>query len=387
MTKSKLNNNTIMKAQSITTIFLAVLLVAACGPQLSELEQKKADLTEAEAKMAEIKANITKLKKEIAQEDPEYFDDAKSAVQVTTYAAAKSAFEHKIEVRGTVMSRTNVQVGSEIPGRLTRVLVKEGQKVSRGQALATLDGEDMQTQIDAINTQLEFATTVFEKRERLWKKNIGTEIQYLEAKNNKESLEKQRATLETQMAKTTIRAPFGGTIESVPVKSGQVVQPGMPVALLVSSADMYLSAEVSEVYVGKFKKGDNVLVTIPTLDDSFETEITSIGQVINQASRTFTVEVKLPKPNTYKTNQVAILELVDYRSEDTVIIPSRTIQKDSKGNFVYLIDNNKAKKQHIELGLSYDNHTQVVAGLAGGESVVDKGNRSVGEGTAVKLEN
>ena len=376
-----------MKAQSITTLFLVALLVAACGPQEEGLDAKKTQLTEARAQLLELNAQISQLEKEIEAEDPEYFKSKTAAILVTSLAANTTTFEHKIEVRGSVMSRTNVQVGSELGGKLTRVMAKEGQKVRKGQALATIDSEDIQRNMDAINTQLDFAKTVFEKRERLWKKNIGTEIEYLQAKNNKESLEKQLAQLETQMSKTTIRVPFSGTIEAVPVKAGQVVQPSMPIAFLVGDSDKYIAGEVSEAFVGKFRVGDLVSVHIPTLDETFDTEIASIGQVINEASRTFTVEVKLPKQSEYKTNLVTVMKLTDYKNDEAVVIPSRIIQEDLKGNFVYLIDNNKAKKVHIELGMSYDNHTQVVAGLNGGETIVDKGNRAVADGTAITLQN
>lgn len=376
-----------MKAQSITTLFLAALLVAACGPQGDELEAKKAELQAAKSQLADLKANISTLEAEIREADPDYFKSANLAVQVTAYEANRSTFEHKIEVRGSVMSRTNVQVGAEIGGRLTRVAVKEGQRVNKGQTLATIDQEDIKRNIESVQTQLDFAITMFEKRERLWKKNIGTEVQYLEAKTNKETLEKQLATLQTQLEKTTIKAPFSGTIETVPVKAGQVVQPGIPVAFLVSNSDMYITAEISEVFIGKFEVGDEVLVKVPSIDDSFTSKIVSIGQVINEASRTFTVEVAVSDKNTFKTNQVVILQMVDHRSEDAVIIPSRTIQEDADGNFVFLIDGNKAKKVHINLGLSYDNHTMVMTGLNGGESIVDKGNRSVADGSVVTLQN
>jgi len=376
-----------MKAQSITTLFLVALLVAACGPQEEGLDAKKTQLTEARAEVLELNATISSLEKEIAAEDPDYFKSKNAAILVTSLAANKAIFEHKIEIRGSVMSRTNVQVGSELGGKLTSVNVKEGQAVRKGQALATISSEDIDRNIDAINIQLEFAKTVFEKRERLWKKNIGTEIQYLEAKTNKESLEKQLAQLETQKSKTIIRAPFSGTIEAVPVKAGQVIQPSMPVAFLVGTADMYIAGEVSESFVGKFRKGDPVSVYIPSLDETFETEISSLGQVINQASRTFTVEIKLPKDKQYKTNLVSVMKLTDYKNDEAVVIPSRIIQEDLKGNFVYLIDNNKAKKVHIKLGLSYDNHTQVITGLNGGETIVDKGNRAVADGTAIDVQN
>lgn len=379
-----------MKAIRISTLFvLAALVVASCGPKEdNELEAKKARVDEARNEIKALHDEIAALEKEIAAIDPEYGKAQDRAALVTTVAAAKSDFSHKIEVRGNVQSRTNVYVSAESMGQLTAVNIVEGQSVRKGQVLATIDSETIEKNIAEVETQLEFATTVYQKRERLWKQNIGTEIDYLQAKNNKESLEKSLETLQTQLEKTKIKAPFSGTIEEVPVSAGQIVQPGTQIAFLVSNENMYIHAEVSEAFVGKFNRGDVVNVSVPALGESFESTITSIGSVINAASRTFTVEVKLPKVDAYlKTNLVTILELTDYHVDEAVVIPSRIIQEDLQGNFVYKVNGSKAEKVHIKLGKTYDSHTEVVAGLAGGESIVDKGARTVADGTTISIQN
>ena len=174
----------------------------------------------------------------------------------------------------------------------------------------------------------------------------------------------------------------------MPVKNGELVQPGQPVAFLVSNNSMYISAEVSENYIGRFKVGDEVEVNFPSLKETFTSRISSIGNVINPASRTFTVEVRLPNVREYlKTNLVAILKLTDYHDPDAVVIPSRIIQEDLQGNFIYAIQDDQARKVHVQLGYSYDNKTEVVSGLVGGETIIDKGNRSVADGTAVSIQN
>ena len=380
-----------MKSLKISTLFiLAAIVIVSCGKNTEGIEAKKARLDEARNEIKTLHEEIAVLEQEIAKEDPAFGKVQETAELVTTVPASKSEFSHKIEVRGNVQSRTNVYVSAEGMGQLTAVNVVEGQYVNKGQLIATIDSETLERNIAEVENQLSFATTVFEKRDRLWKQNIGTEIDYLQAKNNKESLEKSLETLNSQLDKTRIKAPFSGTIEEVPVSAGQIVQPGTPVAFLVSNQNMYIHAEVSEAYIGKFKKGDVVTVEFPSLGESFESTITTVGSVINQASRTFTVEVKLPNVKEYlKTNLVAILKMTDYHVEEAVTIPSRIIQEDLQGNFVYLIENGskKAKKGHVKLGYSYNNKTEVVAGLSGGENVVDKGNRTIADGTTVSIQN
>lgn len=378
-----------MKAFRISTLFvLAAVVVASCGQNTDTLEAKKARVEEARTEIKALHDEIAALEKEIASEDPDFGKVEDRATLVTTVPAAQTDFSHKIQVRGNVQSRTNVYISAETMGQLTAVNIVEGQYVNRGQVLATIDSETLEKNIAEVESQLSFATTVFEKRDRLWKQNIGTEIDYLQAKNNKESLEKSLETLKTQLDKTKIKAPFSGTIEEVPVSAGQIVQPGTPVAFLVSNENMYIHAEVSEAFVGKFKRGDAVNVTIPALGESFESTVTSVGSVINAASRTFTIEVKLPKVDQYlKTNLVTVLELTDYRVDDAIVIPSRIIQEDLKGTYVYKVNGSKAQKVHIQLGKTYGSQTEVLAGLTAGESIVDKGGRTIADGTSVNIQN
>tara|TARA_R110001592_G_scaffold80822_3_gene240355 strand:+ start:2029 stop:3204 length:1176 start_codon:yes stop_codon:yes gene_type:complete len=380
-----------MKAKSIATIFLAVLTVAACGPKSEGegLDAKKQELKDSRVQLQEIRNKIETIEAEIAEADPTFFNGSGAATLVTTVTTEKKKFDHKIEVRGTVMSRTNVYVSAESMGLLTTLKVIEGQSVKKGQLLGTIDSEQLERSIDEVKNQLEYATTIFEKRERLWKKNIGTEVDYLTAKNNKESLEKQLSTLSIQLSKTNIVAPFSGSIEEVPVKAGEVVQPGSPIVFLVSNSDMYINAEVSEAYLGKVKVGDSVDIQVPSMNKDFTSKILSIGNVINPASRTFTIEVKLPsEASNAKVNIVSILGLTDYTNNEAITIPSRIIQEDLEGNFVYVLDAaQKATKVHVKLGLSHDHETEVLSGLKGGEVIVDKGNRTIADGTTVKVQN
>lgn len=378
-----------MKTIKISTFFMLAVLVAACGSQETDsLEGKKARLGEIKSEIESLNQEMVSLEAEIKSADPNFGKGADNSTLVTTLTAAKQPFQHKIEVRGNVESRTNVNISAETMGQLTAVNVVEGQYVRRGQVIATIDSESIEKNIAEVETQLDFATTVFEKRERLWKRNIGTEIDYLTAKNNKESLERTLETLQTQLEKTKIKAPFNGTIEQVPVNRGQMVQPGVPVAFLVSNENMYISADVSEKYVGRFQRGDSVTVMIPSLGETFESTITAVGQVINQASRTFSVEIKLPKVDEYlKTNLITVIQLTDYEAEEAVVIPSRIIQEDLEGTFIYKANGKKAERVAIELGLTYDGHSEVVNGLNGGETVIDKGNRIVADGTSIKIQN
>ncbi|MCV9385620.1 efflux RND transporter periplasmic adaptor subunit [Reichenbachiella ulvae] len=371
----------------ISIITLAVVLGACDG----ELEKKKAKVEELKTEISELKSEVATLEDEIKKEDPEYGKKAINKVLITALEIKPKYFEHKIDVRGGVESRTNVTVSPQIMGKIESVNVKEGQKVSKGQLLFTLDNDIIRNNIAELRTSLELATVVAEKQENLWKQNIGTEIQYLEAKNNKESLERKLATAQSQLSQSRVKAPFSGSIDKVDAKVGEMAQPGMPMVRIVNPDDIHISADVSERFIGKFKQGDKVDVYFPAQDQRLESTVTSVGQVINDQNRTFNMEVKLPKLDfPAKPNQVVVLSLKDYVNEKAIKVPTKLIQSDKIGQFIYVVEKQGeelvAKKSHIETGLSFNNETEIVSGLSTGQSVALKGYRDLSEGVIVSIE-
>lgn len=368
---------------------IAALLVA-CGGN-DDLAKKKETLDQLKEQATDLRIQISELENEIMALDPEYAESKNRSVVVTTLQLEKSEFEHQIEVRGNVASRQNVQLTAESMGTIIQVNVNPGDVVKKGQTLVKLDAEVMQNTIKELRTGLSLAATVFEKQAALWEQGIGSEIQYLEAKNRKESLESQLATANARLNNMTVKAPFNGVIDDVIGKVGEMAQPGMPLATMVSNEEMYLEAQISERYIGKFKKGDKVTVYLPAMNEVFSSDITSVGYVINPANRTFTVEVKLPvNSEKLKPNQLVMLKLTDYRNEKAVAVPTHLIQRDATGDFVYLVESNNehktARKQYVKRGLSYNLKTEIVEGLSGTEMMIDKGAREVVNGIQLQLE-
>lgn len=368
------------------------IVTFSCSQEIKSsdpLTTQKEQLEQHHQELKELRAKIKTLEVEIAKQDPDYLS-TKNVTLVSVHPVETGPFEHKIEVRGAVESRKNVQIGAEIPGRIEKISVREGQSVNKGEALIYLNGDVLRNSIAELETSLELAETVYKRRENLWKQNIGSEIQYLEAKNSKESLQRRLATTYSELNKTIIRAPFGGSVEELPIKEGEMAQPGMPMIRLVSLDDMYITADVSEAHIGIFRLGDSVEVNFPAYSLNLNSTISAIGQVINRENRTFTMEVALP-PNSgkYKPNQVVILNIKDYANQNAMIVPAKLIQKDDEGDYLYLVEEGDeglvAKKVHIEAGASYKNRTEIVGGLDGIEKIIHKGFREVSDGLKIQI--
>ncbi|MCK5368132.1 MAG: biotin/lipoyl-binding protein, partial [Cyclobacteriaceae bacterium] len=190
-----------MRTNILFILGFIILSISACE-QKDPLQAKKEELKSQKTKLQKIKTSITELEKEISAMDPDFAKKNRKATLITTTDVEKKTFEHYVEVSGAVKSRKNVLISAENMGNINRILIKEGNEVKRGQLLLSLDIELYQRSLDQLETEYALAKTMFEKQSNLWGQNIGTEVQYLEAKNRKESLENQIANIKTQISKS-----------------------------------------------------------------------------------------------------------------------------------------------------------------------------------------
>jgi membrane fusion protein (multidrug efflux system) len=361
-----------------------ILLVASCG-QKDELAAKKEELESKKKEAAALRVSIEELEKNIAEMDPDFARENRKSILITTKEAKLGQFDHFVEVTGSVLSKKNVSISGEVSGRVQEVMAVEGMQVKAGQSLARIDAESIQRNIEEVEKQLELASTIFEKQERLWNQQIGTELQFLEAKNRKETLEKNLAGLKTQESRTVIRAPFSGTVETVLIRLGELVQPGTPMFQFVGDSDLFIEADVSERYIGVVSRGDSVEITFPSINETLKTKVSAVGAIINPNNRTFKVEVFLPRMANVKPNMISVLRIKDYESEDAVTVPNYLILQDTKGDYVFVVEDGHSVKRYVERGRTYRDITEIKDGLSGNEVLVDKGFREVGDGFNVNI--
>lgn len=360
------------------------ILTFSCAKE-DDVTAKKAKLESLKSELAKVSTEIRDLEKELMELDPEFAQQNKKSILITTAAARKGEFTHFVEVTGSVLSKKNVSISAETAGRVLEVPAIEGMRVAKGQILARIDSEVIQRNIEELENSLALAKTIFEKQERLWSQKIGTEIQYLEAKNRKEGLEKNLASLKTQLDRAFVRAPFNGTVETVQVRIGELVQPGSPMFQFVGESDLFIEADISESYVGVLSKGDSVEVSFPSIGKSIQTKVSAVGAIINPNNRTFKVEVFLPNMESLKPNMISVLKIQDYKSPESVIIPSHLILSDNRGDYVFIVEGGLSKKKYIKRGLSFGDDTEIKEGLQGNETLVDKGFREVGDNFSVNI--
>ena len=368
--------------KNLSTLFLAAVLMAGCG----EVD-KKAQLEDLKKQLAEINSQIKKIENELAAKGEK--EEAKGKMVSTTLMAA-STFQHYVEVQGSVDAEENVGVSAQAPGVVSAIYVSVGQMVTKGQRLAETNNKAIMQQIEALKKQLELATSAYEKQKTLWDKKIGSEMQYLQAKTQKETLEKQISSLREQGDVAVIESPINGVVDAVNAKVGQATAPGYPAFQVVNLSTLKVKGEVPEKYASQIKIGGDVVLYFPDLKKEVNAKVTYAAKVINALSRTFTVEVKLTADNAeFHPNMIAVLKIVDYKSEGTMVVPTDVVQQSESGSFVLVAIKEKGKnivkKKVVEVGLSYNGNTEILKGLATGETVITRGYQNVNEGDEIQL--
>lgn len=366
----------------ITLSTIGILLLASCSPA-----DKKAELEKLKKQQDELSAQITKLEEEIAKEGG---DSSKAKINlVELQKITPVPFATYIDAQGKVDADENVSLSSEIPGTVIKISAKVGDEVSKGQVLAETDARTVQQSISDLQTNLDLVNQLYEKQKSLWDQKIGTEVQYLQAKTNKESLEKKMATLQEQLRMTKIISPIDGTIDAVDIKVGQAVAPGMPAIRVINFSNLKVKAEMAESYAGRVKKGDLVKVYFPDTNDSLEAKINFAARAINPMTRTFTVEVLLDNKKDYHPNMVTHLKINDYNSSaPAIIVPVKIIQKDLDGSkFVYIAVNGKTEKRKLKSSREYNGLIEITEGLKEGDALIIKGYDVLNEGDLIKTAN
>ncbi len=368
---------------SITSVVMLTLFLAACGGG-AKPDTKKAELETLNKQMEELKTKITALEKEIGATDTTKKANAKF---VGTADLTTKVFKTYIDVQGKVDAEENVLLNAQMPGVITAIYVKPGQSVSAGTVLAETDNKAMLAGLAAMQTNLDLLTSLYEKQKALWDQKIGTEVQYLQSKAQKEGLEKQMAATQAQLKMTKVVSPISGTVDAVDLKIGGYSSPGLPIGIrVVNFSKLKVEADVAEGYISKIKVGDEVEVELRDANVSLTAKVAYAARAINPMTRTFNVEAMLPANNNLRPNMVAKMKVNDYTSTSPVfVVPVSYVQKDESNNtFMMLAENNKAVKRMVKTGKSYNGNIEVLDGLKANEKYITEGVESLEEGDLIK---
>jgi membrane fusion protein (multidrug efflux system) len=217
--------------KNIYIVLVTALILNACANKkeisIDEIIATD-DVTQINSKKLEIDSKLQLLDDDLKKlnEKLDALNKDKNTPLITTTTIKETVFKHFIELQGNVQTKQNILVYPEMPGILKSVFVKEGDRVSKGQILATIDDGGMSQQLVQLEANAQLAKTTYERQKRLWEQKIGSEIQFLQTQTAFEAQASAVNQLKSQLSKSTIRAPFAGIIDAIFKERGTVVAPG-----------------------------------------------------------------------------------------------------------------------------------------------------------------
>jgi RND family efflux transporter MFP subunit len=385
-----------MKAIHYLLPLLLLTFLVSCAPANdadvipTDLEGKKEYLKTKKAELRVLTQKIETLEMDIFAEDPSL---APKGTLVAYEPVKTNSFENYVEVQATVRAAETAMATPQLPGRILSMKYEEGDNIRKGALVAVIDVENITTQRAELETAEELAQTVFERQKRLWDQNIGSEIQYLQAKNNIDRIQKQLATIDVTANKRNVYAPLSGTVDRVMMRQGENAAPGAPILSILSTNDLDVVADASEDLLTKVKLRQKVKVKVPALNLEFEAPISRIGKTVDPANRTFEVEIDVPGKylRQLKANLLAEVEVLDFAADNLIVVSQDQIQQEIDGRrFVFLaVDDEEkgavAQKTYVETGASYNNEAIIESGLKVGDRIITAGSRGLTDGQKVTL--
>lgn len=372
------------RMKTMNHIIALFLLIAAvsCKPKVND--DPMAKLAALKEQKAAIEAQITALQQDLI---------AKGVIEkkLPTVALTElklTSFAHYIDLQGRVDADESVAATSKIPGALKKIYVKNGDNVHQGQLLAEIEDAVILSSLNEMKGQLQVAEDLYNRQKSLWDQNIGSEVQFIQAKNNKESLERSMATLKENWSMTKIYAPTSGTVDNVILNQGEAISPGVPLCIILNLTKLKIKGEVTEAYASKVTKGDQVQVYFPDTQKEINTTVNYVSRSINPVSRTFSVESILLKGD-YRANQIAVMKIVDYQNPKAIVIPVNLIQSSQEGDFVLVAEKTGVDQQAlikrvvVKEGQNYNGYVEILSGLKEGDLIVSTGFQDINNGETV----
>ena len=362
--------------RSLLLLFISTTILAACGGG-DDKGKKDAELVKLKKERASLDEKIAKLEIEVNKNKPG------KATAVSVIVATPQHFNSFVEVQANVDGDQNVTAMPQAQGTVEKILVRPGQKVSKGQTLAILEAAAVEQQIKALDAQVDLYKSLYEKQQKLWAQNIGSEVQLMSAKTQYEATAKQKAALVAQRNMYTIKSPINGTVDAINIKEGESGIWGIRV---VSFEALKIQANLGENYLGKVQEGNPVNLIFADTKDTMKTKLTYVSKAVDPVSRAFQVEIRLGNNNKLHPNMSCKMQIANYQNSKAIVVPVSVIQNTAEGALLYIADGNKAKAVMVKTGHNSNGMVEVLEGLNEGDRVITAGYADLDNGDLINVE-
>lgn len=364
--------------RALYLLLISTTILAACGGG-DEKGKNDAELAKLKKERAALDEKIAKLEAEVNKNTPG------KATPVTVVVATPQQFNSYVEVQANVNGEQSVLATPQAAGIVEKILVKSGQKVSKGQTLALLDAAAVEQQIKSIDAQVTLNKALYEKQQKLWAQNIGSEVQLMSAKAQYEYVSKQKAALQAQRDMYSIKSPISGTVDGIDIKEGEMAAIGVLGIRVVNAEALKVQAMLGENYLGQVNEGNPVNLIFAG-GDTLKSKLTYVSKAVDVISRAFEVEVRLGSNNKLHPNMSCKMQIANYQNSKAIVVPVSVVQNTAEGEVLYIADGNKAKSVVVKTGRNSNGMVEVVEGLKEGDRVITAGYADLDNGDLINVE-
>ncbi|GIZ07578.1 MexH family multidrug efflux RND transporter periplasmic adaptor subunit [Flavobacterium sp. UMI-01] len=288
---------------------------------------------------------------------------------------------------GTIEADNTVSLGFSVAGRISIVNVQEGQKVKKGQLLASIEQINYKNAFDIANAGLEQANDNFKRLQSLYEKNSLPERDFIAVKVAVAQANANKNLAAKNLADTKLYAPFSGIITAKLTEIGATAAPSVPAFTIMKTDKVYAKASIAESEIAKLKIGTEASVDIESINKSFYGKVAIVNPSADPLTRTFNVKVRLDNnDDTLLPGMISTIKINTNKTVNVITIPSESIVRDANNIlYVYVVKNNRAIKKRVSVGSFKGNEVIVTDGLSVGDLLVTAGNKDIKDGQTVAL--
>ncbi|MEX0771882.1 MAG: efflux RND transporter periplasmic adaptor subunit [Balneolales bacterium] len=305
-------------------------------------------------------------------------ENSTRVVAVETLVIEPDEFLDGVEVTGTTESMNDAVISAEASGRVLQIQSR-GSQVLAGDVLAQMDEELLESAVEVAMANYENAQDAFERQEPLFEEGIITPLEFNAVRSQRDQAQAQLRQAERQLENATITAPFNGRVEQRMVDIGELLSPGSPVVRLVDTERVKITAGVPDRFLYEVDEGSSVTISLRNYGgDRYEAEVSFAGNVIDEQTRTFPIEIEMDNPEGLIKPQMSVGLLVTLAFiEDAITVPRTALIRDETGQNVFVVNREGeqpvAEYRPVTTGRSTAGNVLILEGLSGGDEVIVAG--------------
>ena len=308
------------------------------------------------------------------------------AIPVETVAVKQEALVRSIVAVGSLLANEQVMLQPEFAGKVVTIHFKEGQKVNKGDLLVTLDDSIYKAELNQADARLKLSQANTKRINSLRKKGLSNEQEEDQAVSELGVNRASRVLARTRLEKMAIHAPFDGTIGLRGISEGDYLTSGQDIVTLINSNPIKLEFRIPEVYLSEVAIGQKVDVRVDAFrGDSFSGEVYAIAPEVDVGGRSFMVRAQIANNDGLLVPGLfAQVELELERKENALLIPEAALMPAGDKQYVYRIDDGKAVRTEVALGMRQGDMVEIISGLVPGAQVVTAGQMKIMDGSKVQ---